>query len=166
MVRCNDRHGPSLCCMQYVEYTRPPVRSGRLRLMRRGISWRNLPKAHLQRVTAASSQPSPAESMRLDSRTLGAALSFPSTTVTSFTALPSIGCAIPRHRSSLKSMPERHGPLCRYISCVSQYDKLTERRLRFFSTTPCDFDKILLFCLIRAHLFFLFFSFFFVNDIH
>ena len=53
----------SITLLTHDEYTLPLVRRGTWRLVRRGSNCRNLPHAHLQRVIAASSQPSPAESM-------------------------------------------------------------------------------------------------------
>ena len=101
----------STTLLTHVEYTRPLVTRGKLRFVRRGSSWRNLPQAHLQRVTAASSQPPPAESMSPKKQNSGTASSFSSSTFTSFTIRPSIGRALPRHRAHLKSGSGRKGPL-------------------------------------------------------
>ena len=89
----------SITLLTHVEYTRPLDRRGRLWLVRRGSSWRNLPQAHLQRVTAASSQPPPAESMSPKLQNSGTASSVSSSTSTSFIILPSICYAVPRHRA-------------------------------------------------------------------
>ena len=53
----------SIMLLTHDEYTLPLGRRGTRRLVRRESNCRNLPQALLQRVTAASSQPPPAESM-------------------------------------------------------------------------------------------------------
>ena len=61
----------SITLLTQVEYTRPLVTRCRLQLVKRGSSWRNLAQAHLQRVTAASSQHRQQRACPLNSKTLG-----------------------------------------------------------------------------------------------
>ena len=46
----------SITLLTHDEYTRPLVRSGRLQLVRRGSSWRNLPQAHCSQLTTTTSR--------------------------------------------------------------------------------------------------------------
>ena len=125
----------SITLLTHVEYYLSRVTRGKLRFVRKESSWQNLSQAHLQLVTAASSQPPPAESMSPKKQISGPASCLSSSTFSSFTVLPSIVSALPRHRVHLKSGSGCKGPLMPLHFLSIQYKQLPQK----FAKVPTPF---------------------------
>ena len=98
----------SITLLTHVAYTRPLVRRVRLWLVRRGAVGRICCHKHICGVLQLPARNHHQQgACLLGSRNLGQPQAS-----TSFTVLPSIGCAIPSHQAHLKPMPGS-------ISCVS-----------------------------------------------
>ena len=101
----------SITLLTHVKYTLPLFTRRRLWSVRRESSWQNWPNHICSVLQHPARNHHQHKACPLDRKSLETASSFSLSTFTSFTLLPSIGRAVPRHQAHLKSGSGRKGPL-------------------------------------------------------